>query len=188
MSLSADLSIHYFSEIEILLFLLPKVGVALLVGTLIGIEREYRGKLAGIKTNALICSASALFTAGSLLMVKYGSNMPTPNADVTRIVAQIVSGIGFIGAGAIFKSQNKVQGLTTAAIIWSVAALGILIGYGIFVSTIAITIVFIIFLSSVSVMEKRVFRVHGGAHGLYDETGVEIGQRHSSDKLRKNEI
>jgi putative Mg2+ transporter-C (MgtC) family protein len=153
------------SEIDILLYLLPKVGVALLVGTLVGIEREYRGKLAGIKTNALICAASALFTAVSLLMSEYGSLTPAPSADVTRIVAQIVSGIGFLGAGAIFKSSSKVQGLTTAAVIWSVAALGILVGYGVFLATIVITVVFIIFLSLVAVMERRLFRVHGGSHG-----------------------
>ncbi|MES2614127.1 MAG: MgtC/SapB family protein [Bdellovibrionota bacterium] len=165
MSASVDLSVHYMSELDVLLYLLPKVGVALLVGTLVGIEREYRGKLAGIKTNALICAASALFTAGSLLMSEYGSSTPTPSADVTRIVAQIVSGIGFLGAGAIFKSSSKVQGLTTAAVIWSVAALGILVGYGVFLATIAITLVFIVFLSLVAFMERRLFRVHGGVHG-----------------------
>ena len=165
MTIAVDLSLHYMSEFEVLIYLLPKVGVALLVGTLVGIEREYRGKLAGIKTNALICAASALFTAGSLLMSGYGSPNPVPYADVTRIVAQIVSGIGFLGAGAIFKSSSKVQGLTTAAVIWSVAALGILVGYGIFLATIAITIVFIVFLSLVAVMERRLFRIHGGNHG-----------------------
>lgn len=165
MSMSADLSMHYFSEWDVLLYLLPKVAIALLVGTLVGIEREYRGKLAGIKTNALICAASALFTAASLLMSQYGSPIPVPNADVTRIVAQIVSGIGFLGAGAIFKSSSKVQGLTTAAVIWSVAALGILVGYGVFLASIAITIVFIVFLSLVAYMERRLFRVHGGLHG-----------------------
>ena len=165
MAISMDLSLHYISEWDVLLFLLPKVAVALLVGTLVGIEREYRGKLAGIKTNALICAASALFTAGSLVMSGYGANTQIPNADVTRIVAQIVSGIGFLGAGAIFKSSSKVQGLTTAAVIWSVAALGILIGYGVFLATIAITILFIAFLSVVAIMERRLFRVHGGSHG-----------------------
>ncbi len=150
-----DLPIHYIPEIDILLFLLPKVGIALLVGTIIGIEREYRGKLAGIKTNALICAASALFTALSLMMSDYGSTSPSSTADVTRIVAQIVSGIGFIGAGAIFKSSSKVQGLTTAAVIWTVSALGILVGYGIFLSTIIITFGLIGFLSIVAYIEKR---------------------------------
>ena len=154
-----DLPIHYIPEIDILLFLLPKVGIALLVGTIVGIEREYRGKLAGIKTNALICAASALFTALSLMMADYGSTAPgAPSADVTRIVAQIVSGIGFIGAGAIFKSSSKVQGLTTAAVIWTVSALGILVGYGIFLSTIIITMGLIGFLSIVAYIEKRFFK------------------------------
>lgn len=163
--INTDLATHYVPEFPILLFLLPKVGVALLVGTLIGIEREYHGKLAGIKTNALICAASALFTASSLIMAEYGSSTPAPSADVTRIVAQIVSGIGFIGAGAIFKSTNRVQGLTTAAVIWAVAALGILIGYGIFFATIAITVVFVIFLSIISILERKYFKTHGGIHG-----------------------
>jgi len=164
-NINFDFAFHYVPEFKILLFLLPKVGVALLVGTLIGIEREYRGKLAGIKTNALICVAAALFTATSLLMSDYGAPTPTPSADVTRIVAQIVSGIGFLGAGAIFKSSSKVQGLTTAAIIWAVAALGILIGYGIFFATIIITLIFVIFLSIISSLERKYFRVHGGMHG-----------------------
>ncbi|BBH54193.1 MgtC/SapB family protein [Fluviispira sanaruensis] len=152
------LTVHYIPELDVLIFLLPKVGVALFVGTLVGIEREYRGKLAGIKTNALICAASALFTAVSLLMSEYESSNPVISADVTRIVAQIVSGIGFIGAGAIFKSSSKVQGLTTAAVIWTVSALGILIGFGIFLSTILITIGLIFFLSLTSYIEKRFFK------------------------------
>jgi putative Mg2+ transporter-C (MgtC) family protein len=91
-------------------------------------------------------------------MSEYGSGTATPgSADVTRIVAQIVSGIGFIGAGAIFKSKSKVQGLTTAAVIWTVSALGILVGYGIFFPTILITIGLISFLSLISVVEKNFF-------------------------------
>ncbi|WP_186647926.1 MgtC/SapB family protein [Fluviispira vulneris] len=158
MSNDLTLTVHYIPELDVLFFLLPKVGVALFVGTLVGIEREYRGKLAGIKTNALICAASALFTAVSLMMSEYESSSPVISADVTRIVAQIVSGIGFIGAGAIFKSSSKVQGLTTAAVIWTVSALGILIGFGIFLSTILITIGLIVFLSFTSYIEKRFFK------------------------------
>lgn len=173
MSLEYDLPIHYIPEIDILLFLLPKVGVALFVGTLVGIEREYRGKLAGIKTNALICAASALFTAASLMMSDYGSATPAPSADVTRIVSQIVSGIGFIGAGAIFKSQSKVQGLTTAAVIWMVSALGIMVGYGIFLSTIVITIGLISFLSFVASIEKRFFK--NRSHGNQDQNNGKNG-------------
>jgi putative Mg2+ transporter-C (MgtC) family protein len=152
---------HHISELEILLFLLPRVGVALLVGTIVGVEREIRGKLAGIKTNALICAASAMFTALSLIMTDHSNadlNHSGQQLDATRIVAQIVSGIGFIGAGAIFKSSSKVQGLTTAAVIWTVSALGILAGYGIYLSTIVITVGLIVFLSFVAHFEKRYIR------------------------------
>ncbi|WGL61067.1 MgtC/SapB family protein [Pigmentibacter sp. JX0631] len=164
MALQFALPIHYIPEIDILFYLLPKVGVALIIGTLVGAEREYRGKLAGIKTNALICAASAIFTAVSLMMSDYGSANSIPTADVTRIVAQIVSGIGFIGAGAIFKSSSKVQGLTTAAVIWTVSALGILVGYGIFLSTIVITISLILFLSFIAYVEKKFFRNRSSHH------------------------
>lgn len=155
---SYDFSLQNIPEIEIIIFLLPKVGVALLVGTIIGFEREYRGKLAGIKTNALICAASAIFTALSIIMSKNTASSPSTSPDVTRIIAQIVSGIGFIGAGAIFKSSSKVQGLTTAAVIWTVSALGILVGYGIFMASIIITLGLVGFLSIVSNFEKRFFK------------------------------
>lgn len=171
MNIQHELPIHYIPELDILLFLLPKVGVALFIGTLVGVEREYRGKLAGIKTNALICAASALFTAVSLMMSDYGSSTAIPSGDVTRIVAQIVSGIGFIGAGAIFKSSSKVQGLTTAAVIWTVSALGILVGYGIFLSTIVITIAIIIFLSIVASLEKRFLRNKGSQNSDQSSSG-----------------
>ncbi len=164
MNLQYELPIHYIPEIDILIYLLPKVGIALLIGTLVGMEREYRGKLAGIKTNALICAASAIFTAVSLMMSDYGSSTSIPSADVTRIVAQIVSGIGFIGAGAIFKSSSKVQGLTTAAVIWTVSALGILVGYGIFLSTLVITVGLILFLSFIAYVEKKFFRNRNTHH------------------------
>jgi len=154
-----------FSEVEILMFFLPRVLVALLIGVLVGIEREYRGKLAGIKTNSLICVASAIFTATSALMSSDSQHLDVANYDPTRIVAQIVSGIGFLGAGAIFKANNKVEGLTTAAVVWAVAALGIMVGFGIYLSSIVIAIIFIVFLGIVSTLERRFFRVHGGAHG-----------------------
>jgi putative Mg2+ transporter-C (MgtC) family protein len=102
-----------------------------------------------------------MFTALSLVMTDYSNadlNHSGQQLDATRIVAQIVSGIGFIGAGAIFKSSSKVQGLTTAAVIWTVSALGILAGYGIYLSTIVITVGLIVFLSFVAYFEKKYIR------------------------------
>lgn len=99
--------------------------LALFAGTLIGAEREYRSKSAGLRTIALICVGSAIFT---MLSLKLGSPM---NQD--RFAANIITGIGFLGAGVIFKEENRVTGLTTAAIIWVSAAIGVSIGAGYYI-------------------------------------------------------
>ncbi len=94
--------------------------LAVLLGGAIGLHRELHGKPAGFRTHILVCMGSTLFTLISL-------SMPSP-ADVSRVAANIVVGIGFLGAGSIFRSHNHVAGLTTAADLWVVAAVGIAIG------------------------------------------------------------
>jgi putative Mg2+ transporter-C (MgtC) family protein len=98
--------------------------VALALGALIGIERELSDKAAGLRTNILICVGSCLF------MIVSKNFTGVLNADPTRIAAQIVTGIGFIGAGAIMEERRRVIGLTTAATIWVVAAVGVAVGVG----------------------------------------------------------
>ena len=98
-----------------------KILSSTVVGTLIGLEREYRGKSAGVRTFALISVGSTIFT---ILSEKMGINSPD------RIAANIVTGIGFLGAGIIYKMEDRVKGLTTATIIWVTAALGMAIGDG----------------------------------------------------------
>jgi putative Mg2+ transporter-C (MgtC) family protein len=118
-----------WSFLELIRFFAPRVFFAILCGGLVGLERELKNKPAGIKTNILICLGSALFTSVSVLMAisladkgHYG--------DPARVAAQIVSGIGFLGGGAIMQSRGTVLGLTTAATIWCVAAIGVCIGIG----------------------------------------------------------
>jgi len=101
-----------------------KLFIALLLGGLIGAEREYHSKSAGFRTIILITMGSTIFT---LLSFKMGGN-----DNAWRIMANIVTGIGFLGAGVIFKDENRVGGLTTATIIWVAAALGMCIGSGYF--------------------------------------------------------
>jgi putative Mg2+ transporter-C (MgtC) family protein len=103
---------------EILLF---RFLLVILVGGLIGAEREYRSKSAGFRTMILICLGSFLFTTFSI-HISGGTN--------DRIASNIVTGIGFLGAGVIFKSDNRINGLTTAATIWATAALGMGIADG----------------------------------------------------------
>ncbi len=88
-----------------------------------GLEREYNDKPAGYATNSIICLGAALFTMLSLYMAEMGG-------DPGRIAAQIVSGVGFLGAGAILREGNKISGLTTAAAVWLVAAIGMAVGFG----------------------------------------------------------
>ncbi len=108
------------AELEVSLRLL----VALVLGALIGAEREYHRHPAGLRTMSAICVGSALFTVlGTLIL----------NTDPTRIAAQIVTGVGFLGAGAILRSGASVRGLTTAATIWVVAAVGMAAGFGYFI-------------------------------------------------------
>ena len=103
-----------------------QIVTAFLLGGAIGIDRQKKLKPAGIKTNMLICIGSTLYTAVSLLMIQKYGGMADPN----RVAAQVVSGIGFLGAGAIMKGGLGVVGLTTAATIWVVAAVGVTIGMG----------------------------------------------------------
>src|SRR6202046_5422069 len=98
--------------------------VALLLGAVIGIERELSDKAAGLRTHILICIGSCLF------MIVSKNFTGVINADPTPIAAQIVTGIGFLGAGAIMHEGERVVGLTTAATIWVVAAIGMAVGVG----------------------------------------------------------
>lgn len=103
-----------------------QILTACALGGLIGLDREKKMKSAGIKTNILICIGSTLYTSISLLNLSDAGQVADPN----RIAAQIVSGIGFLGAGAIIQGKGGVVGMTTAATIWVVAAIGVTIGSG----------------------------------------------------------
>jgi putative Mg2+ transporter-C (MgtC) family protein len=99
-----------------------RLGVCLVLGTLIGVERELRNKPAGISTNCFVMAGACLFT--------FISQAIDPNSPA-RIAAQVVSGVGFLGAGMILKGEgNKVKNLTTAASVWFAAAVGMVVGFG----------------------------------------------------------
>jgi putative Mg2+ transporter-C (MgtC) family protein len=109
------------SDLELTQRLLLAAGI----GALLGFEREYRLKSAGLRTNILIAVGSALFTLMSHDLV-----VGVQGGDPSRLAAQIVTGIGFLGAGAILRTDSGVQGLTTAATVWVNAALGVAVGGG----------------------------------------------------------
>lgn len=105
-----------------------KLVAAVLAGALIGFERQFHGKTAGFRTNILICLGAALFT---VMSVHFAAAARV--ADPARIAAQIVTGVGFLGAGAILQQRRQVVGLTTAATIWAVASVGMAFGAGAYI-------------------------------------------------------
>lgn len=106
--------------------LLARIGLAALLGGLIGLERELRGHQAGVRTYGLLALGAALFT----VLGAYGFGGPQAGVDPTRIAAQIVSGVGFLCAGAIFREGFTIRGLTTAASLWAATAVGVGAGAG----------------------------------------------------------
>ena len=111
--------------------------IAAVLGAVVGFERERAQKPAGLRTNLLVCVGSALFT----LVSAYGFGVPS---DPSRIAAGVVVGIGFLGAGTILRGEQRVVGLTTAATVWAVAAIGVAVGCGlIFIAVAAVVIIFI---------------------------------------------
>lgn len=142
MSVDLDLSL---SEIGI------RLAVSLLIGTLIGLEREIQHKAAGLRTSVLICLGTTIFTIGSIIFSKGNANV-----DPSRIAAQIVTGIGFLGAGTIMQTRGSVHGLTTAATIWVMAALGLSVGLGSWILAVGGTILVLIILHPVQAIEAAI--------------------------------
>ena len=124
-------------ELEFIL----RIFVTALLGGIIGLEREYRAKEAGFRTHFLVALGSALFMIVSAYGFEGAMLTPEHRWDVSRVASQVVSGIGFIGAGTIIfhKSENVVRGLTTAAGLWVTAAIGLACGGGMYVLSIAST-------------------------------------------------
>jgi putative Mg2+ transporter-C (MgtC) family protein len=190
------------------LSVLAKLLLATLLGGAIGLERELAGKPAGLRTNILICVGAALFTQLSIDIAQVGfSPDGHPYGDTTRIAAQIVSGIGFLGAGAILHGEGAVVGLTTAATIWVVAAVGAAVGAGAYVDALGTTALIMLILVGLRPFERKLLakrrRVHvtlrvkpgvsfEGLTSAFDELGVHVFSRrtfeHDTDRTFELEL
>lgn len=190
------------------LSVLAKLLLATLLGGAIGLERELAGKPAGLRTNILICVGAALFTQLSVDIAKIGfSPDGHPYGDTTRIAAQIVSGIGFLGAGAILHGEGAVVGLTTAATIWVVAAVGAAVGAGAYVDALGSTALIMLILVGLRPFERKLLakrrRVHATLRvkpgvsfdrisSAFDELGVHVFSRrtfeHDTDRTFELEL
>src|SRR5918998_1865585 len=139
------------------LIILTRIGTALLVGGVIGLERSFRGRPAGFRTHSLVCVASALLMLVTVYQGDWMTGVPLDaiRTDPTRMAQGIMTGIGFLGAGVIFKEGFTVRGLTTAASIWTTAAIGILVGIGLYFPAAVGAVATILILSGFRYVEMR---------------------------------
>ena len=132
-----------------------KIIVSVICGGIIGLERQLRGKPAGIRTSILICLGTEVF-------VSYGTSLPS--GDQYRVLAQVVTGIGFLGAGLMISQEGTVRGVTSAAVIWILAAIGSTIGLGHYREALVLVLVIVGVLSGVEYLENSIRKLRSGVH------------------------
>lgn len=141
------------SEGEILL----RLGIAAVLGALVGYERERHSQPAGLRTHIILLIGSTLAMILSINLAAQFRQF-VPNGDPARLAAQVISGIGFLGAGAIIHSGTNVRGLTTATSLWSMAVIGLAVGSGYYLVAVAATVLLLVVLIVLDIFEKRFIR------------------------------
>lgn len=133
-----------------------RLVLAAILGGLVGYEREVHGRTAGLRTHILVCVGSALIMLTSMHMFEIYRGRATP--DPARIAAQVVSGIGFLGAGTILRFKASVRGLTTAASLWTVAGIGLAVGSGLYIPAVVTAILVLATLFFLTRIERLMIR------------------------------
>jgi putative Mg2+ transporter-C (MgtC) family protein len=142
-------------------FWIPVI-VAVTCGIIVGLERQLRGKPLDVRTAVLICLGTHVF-------IRLGADLSGNNVDVTRVLGQVVTGVGFLGAGVILTRGGHVVGLTTASVIWVLAGIGAAIGFGQYLAAIALSIVTFLVLNALEWVENRAEHMRRGAHARANE-------------------
>ena len=133
------------------------IGSSVLAGAIIGIERQIAGKPVGMRTSALICLGTYVFT-------RLGTELVGTTGDPTRVLGQIVTGVGFLGAGVMMTKDKTVFGVTSAASIWLLAGIGAAVGLGHTQTAITLALVVVVILSGISVLEHSFRKLRRGVH------------------------
>ncbi len=134
---------------------------SIICGGIIGLERQLRGKPLDVRTAILVC-------LGTNIYIRLGVVISGANADTMRILGQVVTGIGFLGAGMIFTRGPQVQGLTTAAVVWALAAIGAAIGFRLYTAAIVYAVTVFLILNMLEWIENRVESMRKGPHAHND--------------------
>jgi putative Mg2+ transporter-C (MgtC) family protein len=149
---------------------LLRVALAAILGACIGIERELRDKQAGLRTNMLVSMGAALFTVSSLLLAaEFMRWEGAIRFDPSRILSTIVTGVGFLGGAVIFRTEQRIRGVTTAASIWAVTGVGIAAGAGLYITAIGATFLIVIVLFIFAWFEHAVGFKEGSIRPAPDE-------------------
>lgn len=162
-------------EASSLLDICLRLLVAVVLGGLIGLEREFHGRPAGLRTHIMVCLGAAVIMVSAQLFQEYYSPEGAESiyrVDPGRIAAGVVTGIGFLGAGAIIRSRDIVRGLTTAACIWFVAALGIVVGCGLYVPASAAAVIGLLVLTFLDPIGRIVPAVRYDAITIIADSGT----------------
>jgi len=146
---STPFDFSWFQQVGVVNGAITRLIAASLLGGIIGLEREYKRRSAGVRTNLLICLGAAFFTLLSAVLAGDGS----PNKG--QVASNIVQGIGFLGAGLIIHNRNRISGLTSAASVWVVASIGMACGAGLLFAAAIATIIVVIALELVGFLERR---------------------------------
>jgi putative Mg2+ transporter-C (MgtC) family protein len=173
-----------------------RLAMATTLGGLVGLERERLDRAAGLRTHALVSVASALM----MIVSTYGFPLPPEGVDGVfdpgRIAAQVVSGIGFLGAGVIIFRDNTVRGLTTAATLWAVAGVGLAAGGGLYLAAVVATAFMLLIQAGLKPLERRFFAKHARLHRVVLEVdrgadvleGIELATGATPVRLRSMEF
>ncbi len=133
------------------------IGFSILCGGIVGLERQVRGKPAGVRTSILVCMGTAVF-------IHLGTAIQGEGSDPSRVLGQLVTGVGFLGAGVMFSREGMVTGVTTAAVIWVLAAIGAVIGLGYQLGAVTLALVTVAVLVGIELLESSVRWFTRGVH------------------------
>lgn len=151
MTLSALHNPWFIDEVDILI----RLSLALLLGGLIGLEREQSNHAAGLRTNILVCLGACLLMLLSIYGFSDFVEEPNVRVDPARLAAAVITGVGFLGAGTILFTGKSITGLTTAASLWVVAAIGLAVGAGFYFASASVTVMVLLTLWLFNKLEKR---------------------------------
>ncbi|AJR06846.1 MgtC/SapB family protein [Photobacterium gaetbulicola] len=161
--------------LDITPFAWPALLQCAICGTVIGVERQIRGKPVGIRTSTLIIM-------GTYFFITLGETLSTNNADISRVMAQVITGIGFLGAGVMMTRDGQIHGVTSAAVVWMLAALGITIGLGYGQTAVLMTGIVVAILLGVDKLENSLRVLRKGVHAhLSDRRQLKRVKRHRQE-------